>query len=65
MVPGGRKHSGKSGKPPPEDHPKKVFDFEKENKDLSGSEEDVTEENTPGDKRGKKRPSLGIVGDTG
>uniref|UniRef100_A0A8C6QLL2 Synaptonemal complex protein 3 n=1 Tax=Nannospalax galili TaxID=1026970 RepID=A0A8C6QLL2_NANGA len=41
MVPGGRKHSGKSGKPPPEDQLKKAFDFKKEDKDLSASEEDV------------------------
>lgn len=43
MVPGGRKHSGKSGKPSMMDQPKKAFDFEKEDKDLSGSEEDVAD----------------------
>lgn len=43
MVPGGRKHSGKSGKPPLIDQPKKAFDFEKEDKDLSGSEEDAVD----------------------
>lgn len=41
MVPSGRKLSGKSGKPASVDQPKKVFDFEKEDKDLTGSEEDV------------------------
>ncbi|XP_008830840.1 synaptonemal complex protein 3 [Nannospalax galili] len=65
MVPGGRKHSGKSGKPPPEDQLKKAFDFKKEDKDLSASEEDVAAENSPADKRGKKRPSIEIVGDMG
>ena len=43
MVPGGRKHSGKSGKPSMVDQPKKAFDFEKEDEDLSGSEEDVAD----------------------
>ncbi|KAL1775302.1 synaptonemal complex protein 3 [Sigmodon hispidus] len=64
MVPGGRKLSGKSGKPPLVDQPK-VFDFEKEDKDLTGSEEDVADEKTPVmDKHGKKR-SAGIVEDVG
>ncbi|XP_052021733.1 synaptonemal complex protein 3 [Apodemus sylvaticus] len=65
MVPGGRKHSGKSGKPPLVDQAKKVFDFEKEDKDLSGSEEDVGDEKTAViDKHGKKR-SAGIIEDVG
>ncbi|EDM17006.1 synaptonemal complex protein 3 [Rattus norvegicus] len=65
MVPGGRKHSGKSGKPPLIDQPKKAFDFEKEDKDLSGSEEDAVDEKTQVfDKHGKKR-SAGIIEDVG
>nr|XP_021495759.1 synaptonemal complex protein 3 [Meriones unguiculatus] len=65
MVPRGRKHSGKPGKPPSVDQPKKAFDFEKEDKDLSGSEEDVADEKTPViDKHGKKRPA-GIIEDVG
>lgn len=42
MVPGGKKLSGKSGKPSLVDQPK-AFDFEKEDKDLTGSEEDVAD----------------------
>lgn len=47
MVPGGRKLSRKSGKPSLVDQPKKVFDFEKEDKDLTGSEEDVADGKYP------------------
>ncbi|KAM4837613.1 synaptonemal complex protein 3 isoform X2 [Urocitellus parryii] len=66
MVPSVRKHSGKSGKQSVEDQLVRVFDFEKEDKDLSGSEEDVAEGKTPAiDKHGKKRPSAGIVEDMG
>ncbi|MBZ3886205.1 N-acetylglucosamine-1-phosphotransferase subunits alpha/beta [Sciurus carolinensis] len=36
-------HSGKSGKPSVEDQLVRAFDFEKEDKELSGSEEDVSE----------------------
>lgn len=44
MVPSGRKHTGKSGKTSVEDQVVRAYDFEKEDKkDLSGSEEDVTE----------------------
>ncbi|XP_004417359.1 PREDICTED: synaptonemal complex protein 3 isoform X3 [Odobenus rosmarus divergens] len=44
MVPSGRKHTGKSGKTSMEDQVTRAYDFEKEDKkDLSGSEEDVTE----------------------
>lgn len=44
MVPSGRKHTGKSGKPSMEDQVIRPYDFEKEEKkDLSGSEEDVIE----------------------
>ncbi|XP_038170446.1 synaptonemal complex protein 3 [Arvicola amphibius] len=57
MVPGGRKLSGKSRKPSLVDQPKKVFDFEKEDKDLTGSEEDVADEKILViEKHGKKRP---------
>uniref|UniRef100_A0A8C5ZTA5 Synaptonemal complex protein 3 n=1 Tax=Marmota marmota marmota TaxID=9994 RepID=A0A8C5ZTA5_MARMA len=66
MVPSVRKHSGKSGKQSVEDQLVRAFDFEKEDKDLSGSEEDVAEGKTPAiDKHGKKRPSAGIVEDMG
>ncbi|XP_047404381.1 synaptonemal complex protein 3 [Sciurus carolinensis] len=66
MVPSVRKHSGKSGKPSVEDQLVRAFDFEKEDKELSGSEEDVSEGKTPAiDKRVKKRPSVGIVEDMG
>uniref|UniRef100_A0A8C5ZUP5 Synaptonemal complex protein 3 n=1 Tax=Marmota marmota marmota TaxID=9994 RepID=A0A8C5ZUP5_MARMA len=44
MVPSVRKHSGKSGKQSVEDQLVRAFDFEKEDKDLSGSEEDVAED---------------------
>ncbi|XP_075810820.1 synaptonemal complex protein 3 [Microtus pennsylvanicus] len=65
MVPGGRKHSGKSGKPSLVDQPEKVFDFEKEDKDLTGSEEDVADEKIlVVEKHGKKRPG-GRVDDVG
>ncbi|CAO2581339.1 Synaptonemal complex protein 3 [Lemmus lemmus] len=55
MVPGRRKLSGKSGKPSFVDQPKKVLDFEKEDKDLTGSEEDVDEKSLVIEKHGKKR----------
>ncbi|XP_069345814.1 synaptonemal complex protein 3 [Eulemur rufifrons] len=61
MVPSGRKHSGKSGKSSTEDQVIKGYDFEKEDKkDLSGSEEAVTEGKTlVTNKHGKKRLSAG------
>ncbi|XP_058597610.1 synaptonemal complex protein 3 isoform X3 [Neofelis nebulosa] len=67
MVPSGRKHTGKSGKTSVEDQVVRAYDFEKEDKkDLSGSEEDVTEGKTPViDKHGKKRTSAGIFEDMG
>ncbi|XP_039108439.1 synaptonemal complex protein 3 isoform X2 [Hyaena hyaena] len=67
MVPSGRKHRGKSGKTSVEDQIIRAYDFEKEDKkDLSGSEEDVTEGKTPViDKHGKKRTSAGIFEDVG
>uniref|UniRef100_A0A8C5KT88 Synaptonemal complex protein 3 n=1 Tax=Jaculus jaculus TaxID=51337 RepID=A0A8C5KT88_JACJA len=59
-----RRHFEKCGKPPLENKPKKAYNFEKENKKLSSSEEDMAKENNPGiDKRGKKRPSKEIVAD--
>ncbi|XP_028736157.2 synaptonemal complex protein 3 [Peromyscus leucopus] len=64
MVPGGKKLSGKSGKPSLVDQPK-AFDFEKEDKDLTASEEDVADEKIPViEKHGKKRAG-GIVEDVG
>ncbi|KAF0883767.1 SYCP3 protein, partial [Crocuta crocuta] len=67
MVPSGRKHRGKSGKTSVEDQIIRAYDFEKEDKkDMSGSEEDVTEGKTPViDKHGKKRTSAGIFEDVG
>ncbi|XP_045409078.1 synaptonemal complex protein 3 isoform X2 [Lemur catta] len=67
MVPSGRKHSGKSGKSSTEDQVIKGYDFEKEDKkDLSGSEEAVTEGKIlVTDKHGKKRPSAGTVQEFG
>ncbi|XP_040346334.1 synaptonemal complex protein 3-like [Herpailurus yagouaroundi] len=67
MVPSGRKHTGKSGKTSVEDQVVRAYDFEKEDKkDLSGSEEDVTEGKIPViDKHGKKRTSAGIFEDMG
>ncbi|XP_027449562.1 synaptonemal complex protein 3 isoform X2 [Zalophus californianus] len=67
MVPSGRKHTGKSGKTSMEDQVTRAYDFEKEDKkDLSGSEEDVTEGKTPViDKHGKKRTSAAIFEDVG
>lgn len=44
MVPSGRKHTGKSGRTSMEDQVIRAYDFENEDKkDLSVSEEDVTE----------------------
>uniref|UniRef100_A0A8C0XUB8 XLR/SYCP3/FAM9 domain-containing protein n=2 Tax=Castor canadensis TaxID=51338 RepID=A0A8C0XUB8_CASCN len=66
MGPAGKKHSGKSGKPPVEDQLLKVCDLEKKDKGVSGSEEEVSQEKTPIIvKRGKKRPSAGMVEDMG
>ncbi|XP_039106172.1 synaptonemal complex protein 3-like [Hyaena hyaena] len=67
MVPSGRKYRGKSGKTSVEDQIIRAYDFEKEDKkDMSGSEEDVTEGKTPViDKHGKKRTSAGIFEDVG
>uniref|UniRef100_A0A8C4WLZ4 XLR/SYCP3/FAM9 domain-containing protein n=1 Tax=Gopherus evgoodei TaxID=1825980 RepID=A0A8C4WLZ4_9SAUR len=60
MAPSGRKHSGKAGKPIQEDQALCAYDFqEEEKKNLSGSEEDIREGDTPGiEKHGKKRPSV-------
>ncbi|XP_011385044.1 synaptonemal complex protein 3 [Pteropus vampyrus] len=59
MVPSGRKHTGKSGRTSMEDQVIRAYDFENEDKkDLSVSEEDVTEEKSPViDKHVKKRNS--------
>uniref|UniRef100_A0A8C7BYV5 Uncharacterized protein n=1 Tax=Neovison vison TaxID=452646 RepID=A0A8C7BYV5_NEOVI len=67
MVPSGRKHTGKSGKTSMEDQVVRAYDFEKEDKkDLSGSEEDVTEGKTPViEKHGKKRTSAAVFEDMG
>ncbi|XP_004418081.1 PREDICTED: synaptonemal complex protein 3 [Ceratotherium simum simum] len=67
MVPSGRKRGGKSGKTSMEDQVIRAYDFEKEDKKiLSGSEEEVTEGNTPViEKHGKKRTSAGVVEDVG
>ncbi|XP_058276199.1 synaptonemal complex protein 3 isoform X2 [Hirundo rustica] len=57
MAPSGRKHGGKAGKPAQEDQTITTYDFEEERKELSGSEEDIREGDTPViDKHGKKRP---------
>ncbi|XP_043397691.1 synaptonemal complex protein 3 isoform X3 [Chelonia mydas] len=60
MAPSGRKHAGKAGKPIQEDQALCAYDFqEEEKKNLSGSEEDIREGDTPViDKHGKKRPSV-------
>ncbi|KAM7180434.1 synaptonemal complex protein 3 isoform 3-T7 [Macrochelys suwanniensis] len=60
MAPSGRKHAGKAGKPIQEDQALCPYDFqEEEKKNLSGSEEDIREGDTPViDKHGKKRPSV-------
>uniref|UniRef100_A0A8C0J6U7 XLR/SYCP3/FAM9 domain-containing protein n=1 Tax=Chelonoidis abingdonii TaxID=106734 RepID=A0A8C0J6U7_CHEAB len=60
MAPSGRKHSGKAGKPIQEDQALCAYDFqEEEKKNLSGSEEDIREGDTPViEKHGKKRPSV-------
>ncbi|XP_064369952.1 synaptonemal complex protein 3 isoform X3 [Dromaius novaehollandiae] len=57
MAPSGRKHKGKAGKPAQEDQAIPAYDFQEERKELSGSEEDIREGETPVvDKHGKKRP---------
>lgn len=57
MAPSGRKHSGKAGKPAQEDQVTPPYDFPEEGKELSGSEEDIREGETPVmEKHGKKRP---------
>ncbi|XP_071584365.1 synaptonemal complex protein 3 isoform X1 [Heliangelus exortis] len=57
MAPSGRKHGGKAGKPVQEDPAIPAYDFQEERKELSGSEEDIREGETPVlDKHGKKRP---------
>ncbi|XP_039339689.1 synaptonemal complex protein 3 isoform X3 [Mauremys reevesii] len=60
MASSGRKHSGKAGKPIQEDQALCAYNFqEEEKKNLSGSEEDIREGDTPViEKRGKKRPSV-------
>uniref|UniRef100_A0A8B9NDN3 XLR/SYCP3/FAM9 domain-containing protein n=1 Tax=Accipiter nisus TaxID=211598 RepID=A0A8B9NDN3_9AVES len=56
MAPSGRKHGGKAGKPAQEDQAIPAYDFQEERKELSGSEEDIREGETPVmDKHGKKR----------
>ncbi|XP_045867430.1 synaptonemal complex protein 3 isoform X2 [Meles meles] len=67
MVPSGRKHTGKSGKTSMEDQVVRAYDFEKEDKkDLSGSEEDVTEGKISViEKHGKKRTSAAVFEDMG
>ncbi|XP_064417404.1 synaptonemal complex protein 3 isoform X2 [Latimeria chalumnae] len=58
MAPTGRKQTGKSSKPVQEDPAMHSYDFQDEKKDLSGSEEDVRQGETPVvDKHAKKRPS--------
>uniref|UniRef100_A0A8B9D3Q9 XLR/SYCP3/FAM9 domain-containing protein n=1 Tax=Anser cygnoides TaxID=8845 RepID=A0A8B9D3Q9_ANSCY len=47
MAPSGRKHSGKAGKPAQEDQAIPPYDFPEERKELSGSEEDIREAETP------------------
>ncbi|KAM6290312.1 synaptonemal complex protein 3 [Porphyrio hochstetteri] len=57
MAPSGRKHGGKAAKAAQEDQAIPAYDFEEERKELSGSEEDIREGETPIiDKHGKKRP---------
>ncbi|XP_061494838.1 synaptonemal complex protein 3 isoform X1 [Rhineura floridana] len=60
MAPSGRKPAGKSAKPAQEDPVIHAYNFEEDpKKHLSGSEEDIREDETPLiDKHGKKRPSL-------
>ncbi|XP_074863672.1 synaptonemal complex protein 3 isoform X2 [Carettochelys insculpta] len=60
MAPSGRKHAGKAAKPVQEAQAIHAYDFqEEEKKNLSGSEEDIREGDTPViDKHGKKRPSV-------
>uniref|UniRef100_A0A8V0YDD5 Synaptonemal complex protein 3 n=2 Tax=Gallus gallus TaxID=9031 RepID=A0A8V0YDD5_CHICK len=59
MAPSGRKHSGKAGKAGQEEQARSAYDFQEERKDLSGSEEDIREGETPVmDKHGKKRPMV-------
>lgn len=41
MVPAGRKHPGKAGKAPAEEQPGKAYDSDKDERDLSGSEEEA------------------------
>ncbi|XP_010175578.1 synaptonemal complex protein 3, partial [Antrostomus carolinensis] len=56
MAPPRRKHGGKAGKPAQEDEAIAAYDFQEERKELSGSEEDIREGETPiMDKHGKKR----------
>ncbi|KFP40781.1 Synaptonemal complex protein 3 [Chlamydotis macqueenii] len=43
MAPSGRKHGGKAGKQAQEDQAIPAYDFQKEGKELSGSEEDIRE----------------------
>ncbi|XP_031445614.1 synaptonemal complex protein 3 isoform X3 [Phasianus colchicus] len=59
MAPSGRKHSGKAAKAAQEEQARSAYDFQEERKDLSGSEEDIREGETPVmDKHGKKRPMV-------
>ncbi|XP_067325337.1 synaptonemal complex protein 3 [Anolis sagrei] len=60
MAPTARKSGGKAAKPLQEDPVALSYDFEENpKKNLSGSEEDIGEDETPViDKHGKKRPSV-------
>ncbi|KAM6216451.1 synaptonemal complex protein 3 [Rhynchocyon petersi] len=62
MAPSGRKHTGKSLKPDMEDQLIDAYNFEKEHKEGSGSEESVSNEKTPAiEKRRKKRSSIAMT----
>nr|AOC31983.1 synaptonemal complex protein 3 [Aspidoscelis gularis] len=59
MAPSGRKSIAKIAKPAEEDPAIDVYDFDSSKKQLSGSEDDIREDETPViEKRGKKRPSV-------
>ncbi|XP_020656097.1 synaptonemal complex protein 3 [Pogona vitticeps] len=60
MAPAGRKSAGKTAKSVQEDPVVHAYEFEEDpKKHLSGSEEDIREDETPViDKHGKKRPSV-------
>ncbi|KAH0616992.1 hypothetical protein JD844_028533, partial [Phrynosoma platyrhinos] len=60
MAPAGRKSGGKTAKPAQEDPVGHIYDFEENpKKNLSGSEEEIGEDETPViDKHGKKRSAV-------